>query len=214
MRRYTVLLSLLFVLALEGCSLLFTKGPPVGHEQMQYFTCSESNTAPVIDLVIGGLDLIGGFAIASDPEAYGYAEDQGGSAIALGVVQAAFLGVSAGIGFDRVKKCQAAKAAWAARQAHPAPSAAAPGMAIDSVSISPATVRAKVGEVVQVTAVAYGGGRAVAPQPAFKWSSSNDAIAWVTPSGLVSPLAPGTVVIAANAGSIVGVMTIVVTSAP
>jgi hypothetical protein len=65
--------------------------------------------------------------------------------------------------------------------------------------------------MVQLKAVAYGGGRPLSPQPTFRWSSSTDAIGWVTPSGLVSALAPGTIVIAANASSVVGVAKIVVT---
>jgi len=50
------------------------------------------------------------------------------------------------------------------------------------------------------------------PDRPFLWSSSNDAIASVSNAGLVTAHAAGTVVIAANAGNVVGTARIVVTA--
>jgi hypothetical protein len=69
-RLTTLALAILFAATTEGCGLLIVKGPPVGHEQMEYFTCTEGDAGPIIDLVWGGLNVVGALVCASDPDAY------------------------------------------------------------------------------------------------------------------------------------------------
>jgi len=215
MRRRVIPLLAFFILTLSGCGVWLTHGPPVGHEQMDHFTCSESNTGPIFDIVIGSLNLVGTIAIAGDPEAYGYAADASGAIVATGVVEALILGVSAGVGFDKVKKCRVAQQQLADRLAARARSAAPvapPGSEIvDSVRVDPASTVLGVSQTVQLAALAFGPGGVVVPPPAFRWSSSNDAIASVSNTGLVTARAQGTVVIAANANNVVGIARISVT---
>jgi hypothetical protein len=45
MKAKLILLGLLS-LPLTGCGFLFSKGPPTGHEQMESFSCVESNAGP------------------------------------------------------------------------------------------------------------------------------------------------------------------------
>ncbi len=40
-----------------GCSFVFVSGPPLGHEELEYFTCTESNSVPVLDVLWAGLDV-------------------------------------------------------------------------------------------------------------------------------------------------------------
>jgi uncharacterized protein YjdB len=217
MRRRLVPLLVLITLSLTGCGVWFTHGPPTGWEQMDHFSCSETTTGPVIDVVLGALNLLGGIAIASDSATaadYGY--DNTSTPVILGVVYAGVLGASAAVGFDKVKKCKAAKQKAAERQAARARSAAAvapPGGGIvDSVRVDPAMKALVTGETVQLAATAFGPGGAVVPPPAFRWSSSNDAIASVSNTGLVTAHAQGSAVIAANADNVVGTATVVVES--
>ena len=48
--------------ATGACGFIFSHAPPAGHEQMDYFTCTESNAAPIIDVI----DVIWAFVIQSD----------------------------------------------------------------------------------------------------------------------------------------------------
>src|ERR1700688_191087 len=49
-----------------GCGFFFSHGPPTGYERMDHFSCTENNTAPVVDLVLGGLYLIDVALLAGD----------------------------------------------------------------------------------------------------------------------------------------------------
>ena len=213
MKRSIVLLALApFVFG--ACSMLFTHGPPEGHEKMVYFTCSESNTGPVLDIVWGALNITGALVIAGHRDEYDN-PDQG---VATGVVWGIISGISAGIGFDRVKKCQAAKRQLAERQAS-APAHAeqvAPGRAAEVAGVQTVVIQSgddtlTIGQPVQFAAKAFDANGTVARNvTTFRWSSSNDAVASVSDAGLVTPRAPGTAVIAANSYNVVGTARVVV----
>ena len=83
---------------------------------------------------------------------------------------------------------------------------------MQAVVVSPADTRMAVGEQRQLSAMAHASSGALMPDQPFLWSSSNDAIASVSDAGLVTAHAAGTVVIAANAGNVVGTARIVVTA--
>ena len=213
MKRTIVLLALAPFL-FGACSLLFTHGPPEGHEKMVYFTCSESNTGPVLDIVWGALNITGALVIAGHRDEYDN-PDQG---VATGVIWAIVSGISAGVGFDRVKKCQAAKRQLAERQASAPARAeqAAPGRAAEVAGVQTVLIQSRddtltIGQQVQFAAKAFDANGAVVHSiTTFRWSSSNDAVASVSDAGLVTPRAPGTAVIAANSYNVVGTTRVVV----
>ena len=192
-----------------GCGFLFSHAPPEDHEQLDYFTCTESNAGPIIDVIWGSLNVLAGLAAASDPEFYG--EGAAVAYLSWGVLSAA----AAGVGFNKSKKCKAAKRALAARQTQgrverrdPPPA----DLVVQAVVLNPPADTLRVGERVQLTATAHSSGGVALPNKPFRWSSSNDAIASVNNAGLVTAHASGTVVIAANTDNVVGTANIVVTS--
>jgi hypothetical protein len=213
MKRTIILLALAPFL-FGACSLLFTHGPPVGHEKMVYFSCSESNTGPVLDIVWGALNVAGALVIAGHRDEY----DHPDQSVATGVVWGIISGISAGVGFDRVKKCQAAKRQLAERQASAPAHAeqAAPGRAAEVAGVQTVLIQSgddtlTIGQPVQFAAKAFdANGAVVRNVTTFRWSSSNDAVASVSDAGLVTPRAAGTAVIAANSYNVVGTKRIVV----
>jgi len=109
------------------------------------------------------------------------------------------------VGFDKTSKCIAAKRKLAERRAK------APAVAdVQTVQITPAVDTLAVGERIQLIASAIASSGAAVPDRTFAWSSSNDAIASVSNSGLVTTHATGMVVIAANTNNLVGTASIVV----
>ena len=112
-------LSLVAVLALPlsagtvGCGFIFTHGPPEGYEQMDYFTCTESNTGPIVDVIWGGLNVIGAIVVLSDPDEY----EERDQLIASGLAWGAISGTAAAVGFSKTSKCRDAKRELAERQA-------------------------------------------------------------------------------------------------
>jgi len=177
---------------------------------MESFSCTTDNFLPLLDIGIMLANIGASAVVAKDPEKYGYEDTT--APIASAVLWTAILGTSATVGMNKVIKCKAARAELAERHrlaqsggAPPAP----PTAHIDSVRISPATSTVPVGGVVALTAIAYAGGRVVGGIT-FKWSSSEESVAWVTRTGVVEAQAPGRVVIAANANNVVGIATVVV----
>ena len=203
-------ISLLALLPMAtGCGFVFSHAPPEGHEQMDFFTCTESNAGPIIDVIWASLNALGGLAAAGDPDAY--AE---GTAV-IGLSWAIFSSAAAAVGFNKSKKCKAAKRALAARQTQgrverrePPPA----DLVVQAVVLNPAADTLQISERVQLTATAYSSGGVAIPNQPFRWSSSNDAIASVNNAGLVTAHASGTVVIAANTNNVVGTANIVVAS--
>lgn len=206
MKRAPVVLAFTPLL-LTACGFLFTKGPPDGYETMTYFTCTESNTGPVLDVVWAGLNIGGALLISADKEQY----ENPDAAITSGIIWAVVSGASAAVGFDRVKKCVAAKRAQASRGALP-PAGTGTGATVQTVVLMGERDTMVVGETVQLVAKAFDANNDVLPITVFAWSSSNDAIASVTNSGVVTAHASGTAVIAANANNVVRTMHVVVVS--
>jgi hypothetical protein len=60
----------LLALSTSACGFIFSHGPPEGHENMEYFSCTESNAGPIVDIVWGGLNVLGALTVASDPSSY------------------------------------------------------------------------------------------------------------------------------------------------
>ena len=213
-RRISRLAAIAFVCSLplttDGCGLLFTHAPPAGYEQMDYFTCTESNTGPILDIVWGGLNVLGALAAASDPSAY----ENSDQIVAVGLAWGALSGVSAGVGFNKTEKCRTAQQQLSERRANdrsgemdePA------DIVVQSVILTLDHDTLTVGERVQVVATAYNSSGAVIPNKMFSWSSSNDAIASVSNAGLVTAYATGAIVIAARTDNVVGTASIVVVS--
>lgn len=192
---------------ISGCGFLFVHGPPADHATQPYFSCTESNAGPILDLVWAGLNIGGAIDAQNHPENY-----QGGSgATTVGIVWAVVSTSAAIVGFNKVKKCQAAKREQAQRlmqqQTH-ADSARA-----QEVTVTPGVDTLQVGSTVQLLATARSTSGAAVAGAVFTWTSSNDAIASVSAVGLVKAEAPGTVVIAARTGNVVGTAGVVVVSA-
>jgi hypothetical protein len=88
-----------------ACGFLFTHAPPDGHEQLQHFSCTESNAGPIIDIIWGGLNVLGAIAAASEPE---YPVESG-PVVAIGLSWGVVSAASATVGFSKSKRCRAAK---------------------------------------------------------------------------------------------------------
>lgn len=207
-RFATFALAVTLVATTEGCGLLIVKGPPVGHEQMDYFTCTEGDAGPILDLVWGGLNVVGALVCASDPDAY----ENSSACIIGGFGWGAISGTSAAVGFGKTKKCRDAIQQLADRQAQQRTQGGAQpvDIQVQSVVLIPGTDTLAVGETLQLTASAYNSSGAIIPNRMFTWSSSNDAIASVNAAGTVTAHATGQVVVAARTGNVVGTAELVV----
>ena len=201
------LLSLPLLAAASGCGWLFVHAPPTGHEQLEYIPCTESDAGPILDLVWGGLNVMGALIIASSPEEYENPDAATASGLIWGVISA----FSAASGFKKVSACKSARQALAQRQAA---RGAVPVVVPDSVAvavvITPAVDTLAVGAQRQLVASAHNSSGVAVSGRTFTWSSSNDAIASVSNAGLVQAHAPGSVIIAANTNNVVGTATLVV----
>jgi Big-like domain-containing protein len=208
----TTLLASLTV-AGSGCGFFLTQGPPTAHEMMPSFSCTESNTGPILDVVMAGIYVIATANAASNSSYYyGYGEDRG-AVVAAGVGVVGFFGASATVGFHKTSECRGALRQLAARQVQsPSVGTGGSGMVspVQAVVVAPALDTVAVGASVQLAATAYGSAAAALVGRTFAWSSSNDAIASVSATGLVTAHAPGTVVIAARADMVVGTAAVVV----
>ena len=206
-------ISLLALMPLTtGCGFILSHGPPEGHEQLDYFSCTESNTGPIIDVILGSLNVAFAIVVAGDPDGFYGDADQ---AIVSGLLWGVLSGSAAGVGFSKSKKCKAAIQALVARQMQGRMEGREPppaDLVVQAVVLNPPADTLRVGERVQLTATAYSSGGLALPNKPFRWSSSNDAIASVSNAGLVTAHASGTVVIAANTDNVVGTANIVVTS--
>lgn len=198
-------------LLVTGCGFVFSKGPPTGHEQMESFTCNESDAPPILDIVWGGLNVLGAAVAASDPRSY----ENPDQIVLVGLGWGVVSGFAAASGFSKSKQCRRALQQLAERQAQRRanqPTGVLPtgAPAVQAVLVSPSDDTLAVGERVQLVASAHSSSGTVIPNREFTWSSSNDAIASVSNAGLVTAHAPGTVVIAANTSNVVGTTRIVV----
>lgn len=207
MKPNLILLGLSSVL-FTGCGLALTNGPPTGHEQMDSFSCTTQDVGPILDAFAGGVTVLVAAAAAARPDWY----DNSGRIVSAGLAWGVVSGLSAADGFSKAKRCRAAYRQLAIRHGqHPA-DLPPEGLFVHAVVVSPADTRLAVGEQRQLSAMAHTSSGALMPDRSFLWSSSNDAIASVSNAGLVTAHAAGTVVIAANAGNVVGTARIVVTA--
>jgi uncharacterized protein YjdB len=180
---------------------------------MLSFSCTESNAGPTIDIVWASLNVLGALAAAADPSAY----DNPDQIVAVGLGWGVVSSFSAASGFKKSKECRRALQQLAERNAQLRPSPTGLVVptdvpAVQSVVVSPSEDTLAAGERRQLVASAHSSSGTVIPNRDFAWSSSNDAIASVGNAGLVTAHAPGTVVIAANSGNVVGTARIVVTA--
>lgn len=196
------------LLTQTGCSLLFTTPPPQNYQELNSFTCTESEAAPILDVVSAGLNLMSAVLIAQDKEAYEDAD----RAIAVSLVWTAVTAGSATYGFNNAKKCREARELAGNRTPQVLPGAIPSVATADPalVEITPAVDTLQVGTRTQLQASSRESSGALLPGRSYTWSSSNDAIASVNAAGTVYANAAGSVVIAARTGSVVGTATIVV----
>jgi len=200
-------LPILVLPSLAGCGFLFTQAPPQGYESMDYFSCTESNTGPILDVVWAGLNVLGALVVASDQDAY----ETPGTTMAVGLGWGVLSGASAGVGFSKTRRCRTAKQELALRGSLvPDPGESVAAEIVQAVSVSPSAVTIAVGDKLQLSATARDSSGGAVTGQSFTWSSSNDAIASVGPAGSVTAHAQGTVVIAARTGAIVGVANVTV----
>jgi uncharacterized protein YjdB len=78
-----------------------------------------------------------------------------------------------------------------------------PGPPVRLVALPPVATLTALGATLQYTAVAFDAGGRIVPVP-VSWSSSNPAVAPITPFGIASAVSNGTVTISATAGSLRG----------
>lgn len=198
-----------------ACGLLLTHGPPAGHEALPDFHCTTSVAGPLLDAVVATVGL--GFTIKSVTN-NDYNSGGTNEILVLGVVRASAWVISAAIGFDKVSKCARAKRQLAARRAAapPAPGAAAPvhPSPVQAVEVTPGADTLTTGEQVQLVAKAFAPDGGVFINKSFRWSTSDDAVASVSDSGVVTARGPGTVVIAANVDNVTGTARVVVVTQP
>ena len=191
-----------------GCGLILVQPPPSAHAEMDYFSCTESNTGPVLDVVWAGLNFVGALAAASEPNAYADAQQ----IQIIGFSWTLVSSVSAGVGFSKTRRCREARTAMAARLAGRSPGGAEDGATVAAVVVTPSTDTLLVGQDLQLRVAAFNASGGTVANRSYRWSSSNDAIASVDNAGLVTARAQGTVVIAANTGNVIGVAAITVRS--
>jgi hypothetical protein len=80
---------------------------------------------------------------------------------------------------------------------------------INSVTVAPSSGAVTAGQTIQLTATSK-----PAKASSFAWATSNQSVATVTQSGLVTGVAPGTATITASAGGKTGSSAVTVTAAP
>jgi len=113
-----IMLLCAFFLTSTACSWAFVNGPPPNHESLPFFTCTQSKTWPILDVVWGGAAFLSGVSVLamSDEEFANSGSD--GDRVTTGVVGLAWgvaSGFSARSGFNKVNECRAAYAGLAQR---------------------------------------------------------------------------------------------------
>ena len=108
-----VLCVVLLPALMSGCSFALTHGPPVGHEQMEYFSCPESSVEPTLDFVWACVNGINAVNALSNPDENNIA----GIVTAAELSWAVFSTAAALTGLERTRKCKDARRQLAARQA-------------------------------------------------------------------------------------------------
>jgi hypothetical protein len=94
-----------------GCSFIFVRPPPSGHEKLAYFDCESGDAAPAVDVTNAVVDGLFAGVAAANPD---NTEGEAGVAATLGIVGAVYA-ASAIYGFVVTSKCEGAKALLAER---------------------------------------------------------------------------------------------------
>jgi len=97
-----------------GCSFIFVRPPPSGHEQLAYFDCTSSDAAPATDVTNAVVDGLLVIAASADNSDGGEDDSQTGFATGVGIVGAVYA-ASAIYGFIMTSRCEDAKAQLAER---------------------------------------------------------------------------------------------------
>jgi hypothetical protein len=109
-----VLCTLLLATGNGACSYAFVDGPPTAHRQMNYFTCTTSNTLPTTDVVLGGLLAADAIAIGTTAASQ---SEQGVklSGVLFSAGMAALFAASAYSGYGKTSECREATSELQAR---------------------------------------------------------------------------------------------------
>jgi len=119
--RYLLRIALLCAIPLTftACGWAFVQGPPPNHESMASFTCTNSNTLPLIDAIWGGLNLAASASAIATSD-YDWARDypdiNKNTAIAGSLAFGVLGALAARTGSQKVKECRAALDALSQRQ--------------------------------------------------------------------------------------------------
>jgi len=200
----------------EGCGVFLTHGPPIGHEQMYYFDCTESRTGPLLDFAGAGFAAASAVDLATTGDSDTSSDDFDTSLAFAYAVQVVAYTASGFLGLRKTSRCREARGLLADRLATQEfadsirRSVGAESVP-STVHVEPDEISLAVGERVQLTATAANSAGAAIPGQFFVWTSSNGQVASVDASGLVTAKAEGRVMIAANTGGVVGVAEVVVT---
>ena len=101
-------------MATGACGFIFSHAPPEGHDQMEYFSCTESNAAPIVDVIWGGLNVLAALAAIQGPGPEPVVSR--GGYVAFTLSWGLLSGAAASVGFSKSRKCRAAKRALVQRQ--------------------------------------------------------------------------------------------------
>ena len=105
----------LVLLATGGCSLVFVNGPPLGHQRMEDFSCTESRVWPIVDIGLGAT-AAATTRVQTESPVTGEWEVVVGQTIAFAAAVTAVYALSSFVGFKRVSTCRAAKQNIAQRE--------------------------------------------------------------------------------------------------
>ena len=101
--------ALTVALAFTGCSFIAVNGPDIAPGTMPMpgdeIDCSESRAAPIVDVVLASLMLMGAISAFIDSRKADGAPLSGEAAVAIAAVAAVF-GASAYFGFSRTSECR------------------------------------------------------------------------------------------------------------
>lgn len=101
-------IALTVALALTGCSFIAVNGPDIAPGTMPMpddIDCSESRAAPIVDVVLGTLMVMGAISAFIDSRKPDGAPLSGEAALAIAAVAVVF-GSSAYFGFSRTSECR------------------------------------------------------------------------------------------------------------
>lgn len=102
------LAPVMLLIPLGGCGWIFVSGPPADQANLAHFACTESKTPPMLDVIWGGLMVVGAVrAITTSEDAWDnhYYPDRK-PAIALYLGWGVVSGLAARSGFRKVNTCR------------------------------------------------------------------------------------------------------------